>query len=170
MKDGMAPLDVEISEGNFQVLRSEIDRQMEMQSGIYDSMDNKLGVLIGFSLLALTAVAISRELIEAVSRDPSHFALFLMGISFVIGSFMVGVITYVAGRLMMGPNIEDVVDALRQDPGRDIGTAIYGRIVACLSQNQAEVEAKGIGILLMITMEALGILQILTAILTISEA
>jgi hypothetical protein len=115
-------------------------------------------------------VAVSRELIEAVRQDPSHFALFLLGISFVIGSFMVGVITYVAGRLMMGPNIEDIVDASRQDPGRDIGAAIYGRIAACLRQNQAEVEAKSVGILLMITMEALGILQILTAILTIPEA
>jgi hypothetical protein len=163
-------LDVHMSEDNFQTLRGEIDRQMELQTAIYDSLDNKIGVLLGFSLLAITAIALSGDLIREVRGDPSVFALFLLGVGFVIGSFIVGIFTYAAGKLTIGPCVGDLLDALRKDPDRNIIVSTYGNIASHMESNQQTIDMKGQGVMIIILLEALGIIQILISILIRVEA
>ena len=168
MTNGENPSPGQVSEvssfevGNFADLCREIDGQMAEQSRAYDSLDSKIGILLGFTMLALAGVAVSGDLLNKVlASDWIAVVIFTIGVVCLALSLIAGASAYYSNFFSTGVEVMELEERFRNRSQEDFNAIAYRSLFDATLANQAALGNKSEGVVFLLITQIVGILLIL---------
>ncbi len=129
---------------NFHVISDEIKRQYDLQIKIDDSHDTKIGIMLGFILVVLAQITLSKEFTDIIVKNNVSLLVFIIGIFGVLYSGYAGIRAYFIRKYNLGPKISELIEQYKNGEKRDyekvISRKIYDAFVenSIITQNKAK--------------------------------
>jgi hypothetical protein len=93
----------------FEYVAAEIRRQHDVVTKIDDSLDTKIGIILGFTFLVLSQIAFRPELFGLATKNVPLFLVFLSSLVIVFLAIIMGIKgLFFVGEYAIGPKISDL--------------------------------------------------------------
>ena len=89
----------------------EIQKQRDILLRADDSLDTKIGIILGFMFLVIAQILLNKDFINLVAKDFPHilFIVFAADFIFIIISVFLGIKAYSIRIFDIGPDISDII-------------------------------------------------------------
>jgi hypothetical protein len=120
----------------------EIERQFDETLKTIDTIDTKIGVMLGF-VFVFIGLVFNKDLLPLVFASPlSVIILFVVGSILIIISVFSGILAIFFRKFQVGPDIDELYDQCRDKPEDYIKGVIAGRLIADKAANKIAIDAK----------------------------
>jgi RsiW-degrading membrane proteinase PrsW (M82 family) len=107
----------------FEYVAAEIRRQHDVVTKIDDSLDTKIGIILGFTFLVLSQIAFRPELFGLAAKNMPLFLVFLCSLVIVFLAIIMGIKgLFFVRDYAIGPEIADLID--EHKTGADLNQVI----------------------------------------------
>lgn len=123
-------------DADFNVFSNEIKRQYDLLINFDDSRDTKVSIMLGFIMLILIQITLSKEFFDIIIQNKIPFYIFISGLMIILLAGVFGIIEYFVREYGCGPEIDDLINQYRWGVDRDFEKVISREIHECFNENR----------------------------------
>lgn len=118
----------EIKHSGFEAIRQEILRQYEQGIRTSESLDSKIGIMLGFIFLIIGIISSIANPISLNQSIPPHVVILIAGMALLLIAAFLGFWAYYMRRFQGGADPDELIETYRTQPNRDFEMIIARKI------------------------------------------